>query len=133
MLAYLLADRISWLPGCPRTHDVTKTGLDLLILLPQPPQCWDYVCTFHIFTSSELVCPLTRFMKGKFVQSSQTYCLKDMLILTTPMKSGFEISKFARQAKNNEYTQSIPEKSHTTDDFRLSLQNPKCVQNYPHV
>jgi hypothetical protein len=26
------------------SHYVAQTGLELMIFMPQPPQCWDYTC-----------------------------------------------------------------------------------------
>jgi hypothetical protein len=39
-------DRVSLCsPGCPGTHFVDQTGLELIeIHLSLPPECWDYSC-----------------------------------------------------------------------------------------
>jgi hypothetical protein len=40
-------------PNWPRTHYVTQYGFKLTILLPQPPESWDYRCeTSYLATNS---------------------------------------------------------------------------------
>lgn len=38
------ADRVSFSPGCPQTYCVAENDLKFLILLPPPPNCWNYKC-----------------------------------------------------------------------------------------
>lgn len=52
-------DRISCIPGCPQNDIVAEDGLELLTLLPLPPECWHFKCA--------LLCPASSF-------SSQNYC-----------------------------------------------------------
>jgi hypothetical protein len=39
-------------PGWPPVHSVVKADAEPLVLLPLPPECWDYVC---VLTSALLV------------------------------------------------------------------------------
>jgi hypothetical protein len=43
-----------------RSHYVAQTDLELTILLPQPPECWDYKCCRLPHGSSLLIRTLVR-------------------------------------------------------------------------
>ena len=40
----LVFERVSWSPGWPQTDCKVEASLELLILLPLPPKCWDERC-----------------------------------------------------------------------------------------
>jgi hypothetical protein len=90
---FSLGDSISICsPECPRTHYVAPAGLELVILLPEPSECWNYRCVSPLFywifnwkiihlISVAFIYPFIVFFFGKLFLKAQIHILSSFSLV----------------------------------------------------
>jgi hypothetical protein len=109
-------------PGCLPSHYVAEPGLELMILLPLPPECWDYMdvplcpafiqdfwlqnlCPFHITRYSIQI--QSPFPSCQLVTKIQKYLLISVLFFCLASREWPYFSKSSQQSEEVQHSSSL--------------------------